>query len=242
MYNITSFIKQAIYYFAYLIHRNKDSKVVYYHDVGKKYTNMGTDFSLVKNHVQIIRESGYEIVPSISKQKKQVMICFDDGWAGIYDYKEFFVEQKIYPTIFIAVDLIGSKGHLTKQQIRELQTIGFRFQGHTWSHHDLTGYSEAELEKELKDSKVWLENEFHHTFDAICYPMGRFSQLIFEKCKEFNYTELFSSIPGGYYDLKNKGLICRICAQFSSANEFKWMLNSTSWFFRRKLYHQQFKK
>lgn len=203
---------------------------------------MGTALSLFEKHIEVIKKSGYSVVPSITQREHQVMICFDDGWEGIYDNKDFFVKQNIFPTIFIAVSLIGTEGHLSKYQIKELQAAGFRLQAHTWSHEDLTSFSSIELEKELMDSKAWLQKEFNCEFNAICYPMGRFSKLVFEKSREYGYTQQFSSIPGGYYEMEDEGLICRICAQFSSVTEFKWMLNSTSMFFRRRLYRQQFTK
>lgn len=237
---ILKYIKTFLYFLAYLFHRNYDSKVVYYHDVSKKYTSMGTDIELMKMHFSLIRESGYEIVPCMSKRKKQVMICFDDGWAGIYDNKDYFVELGIKPTIFIAVDLIGKDGYLTVEQIKELEKSGFIFECHTWSHQDLTQFEEAELQHELLDSKRQLESVFLHPFNAICYPMGRFSELVYETAKNSGYTKQYSSVAGGYYDLEHRGVICRLCAQFSSPSEFKWMLNSTSRFFRKKYLRQQF--
>ena len=224
----------------YLLHHNHDSKVIYYHDVSKRFTDMGTDYDLMCKHFNIVRKSGYQIVPDISARKHQVMICFDDGWAGIYDYKEEFIKQQIFPTVFIAVDLIGKDGYLTETQILELKKLGLRFQAHTWSHQDLTTFDDNELEHELKDSKAWLEKKFGHTFDAICFPMGRFSDMVKGKCVEFDYNHLFSSLPGGYYDLESQNLICRNCAQSSSVREFGWMLNGKSPLYRKKLLKQQY--
>ena len=235
------FFKQLIFFLAYIFHPNKDSKVVYYHDVGTVYTDMGTDIDLIKKHVDIISQSGFTIVPTIGSRKGEVMICFDDGWAGIYDYKDFFVAQKIKPTVFIAVDLIGKEGYLTKNQIKELKTIGFQFEGHTWSHKDLTSFNREDLEHELKDSKKWLENTFSHSFDSICFPKGRFSHQVLKEAKDVGYVHQFSSISGGFYDLECKGIICRLCAQFSTPREFRWILNSTSTFYRKILIKRQVK-
>ena len=107
-----SIIKKALCFCAYVFHRNHNSKVIYYHDISTKYTEMGTDLELIKTHFEIVNQSGYTFVSSITKRQNQVMVCFDDGWAGIYDYKDFFIEQNITPTIFIAVDLIGSVGRI----------------------------------------------------------------------------------------------------------------------------------
>lgn len=235
------FIKEAICFCAYIFHRNKSSKVVYYHDVGTKYTDMGTNLELMKTHFEIVRKSGYKFVPNITKRQNQVMVCFDDGWAGIYDNKNFFIEQNIVPTIFIAVDLIGADGYMTVGQIKELENQGFQFECHTWSHQSLTLFDDDTLKHELKGSKDELERLFGHSFTAICYPQGRFSMHIHDLCKQYGYTRQFSSISGGYYDLEDKGLICRICAQFASPTEFKWMLNSTSSFYRHRLIKQHVK-
>lgn len=234
-------IKEAIYFGAYIYHRNNDSKVVYYHDVSTNYTTMGTNLDLMKTHFEIVRQSGYTIVPNITKRQNQVMVCFDDGWAGIYDNKDFFIDHNIVPTIFIAVDLIGADGYMTVGQIRELQALGFQFECHTWSHQSLTLFDDDILKHELKDSKEELERLFGHPFTAICYPQGRFSMHIHNLCERYGYTRQFSSVAGGYYDMEDKGLICRMCAQFASPREFKWMLNSTSSFFRNRLIKQHVK-
>lgn len=235
-------LRKIVFFLGYLFHHNHRSKVVYYHDVSKMFTDMGTDFSLMKKHIDIIRHEGYKIVPEINESNHQVMICFDDGWAGIYEYKDELVIMQIFPTVFIAVDLIGKEGYLTEKQIKELEYLGFRFMAHTWSHEDLTTFDEAGLRHELKESKEWLEKNFGHPFDAICFPMGRFSDIIKEKCIESGYTKLFSSLPGGYYDMKDESLICRNCAQNVSPHEFRWMLNGTSELFRRKLKKQHIAK
>lgn len=235
-------LRKLILFLGFLFQHNHKSKVIYYHDVSKRFTDMGTDFSLMQKHFDVIRQCGFKIVPSITEFKHQVMICFDDGWAGIYDYKDELIRQQIFPTIFIAVDLIGKDGYLTERQIRELASMGFRFQAHTWSHQDLTTFDEKGLEHELKDSKRWLEEMFNHSFEAICFPMGRFSSSVKSKSLEFGYTDLYTSLPGGYFDMKGDKLICRNCAQNSSPNELKWMLNGISWIFKRKLYRQHYQK
>lgn len=46
-----------MFFLAYIFHRNKDSKAVYYHDVSTTYTDMGTDIDLIKKHIDIIKKS-----------------------------------------------------------------------------------------------------------------------------------------------------------------------------------------
>ena len=73
---------------------------------------MGTPVETFKKHIDVIKESGFSIEEDITEPNNQIMICFDDGWAGLYEYKELFISQKIFPTIFLAVDLIGKNGYM----------------------------------------------------------------------------------------------------------------------------------
>lgn len=237
---IKTAIKKTIYFLAHIFHPNYKSKVIYYHDVSKKYTDMGTDENLMRIHFNIIRSEGYSFVPNICSPDREVMICFDDGWRGVYEHKNLFIEYGIKPTIFIAVSLIGQEGYLTVNEIKELMALGFNFECHTWSHYDLTTFNDMELKHELKESKYHLEQTFNQPFNSICYPQGRFSNHVHEMSKKFAYTKQYSSIAGDYFEMKDRGIICRNCAQFSTPTEFKWMLNSKSTFFQKRFIKQQF--
>ena len=222
-------IKSFIYWCSYNFKRNHHSKIIYYHDVGKKFTDMGTDLDLIKKHFEIVRNCGYRFVDEIMNHDDEIMVCFDDGWAGIYDSRQFFIEQDIHPTIFIAVDLIGKPGYLTLEQIREMQELGFIFEGHTWSHKDLTTFDDKDLWHEVKDSKNKLSLLLGKEVTAICYPKGRFSDKIYEACLEAGYNKQYSSISGAYFDqFERKKIICRMLVQFATPRNFKYILNSTS--------------
>ena len=235
-------LKKIILSLSYISSRNNNSKIIYYHDVSKKYTDMGTDLDDIKNHFEIVRNCRYDIVREISKPQNQVMVCFDDGWAGLYDSKDFFFERGVFPTIFIAVDLIGKPGYLTLKQILELQERGFVFEGHSWSHHDLTQYDDETLVHEIRDSKEELSRLLGKTVEAICFPQGRFSDKVYHCCVDAGYSKMYSSITGGYYDLlESRNLICRNLVQSASKTEFRLILNSTSHYFVKrniKLHYQ----
>lgn len=237
------FVKFLILWFSHLFHHNHDSKIIYYHDVSKKYTDMGTDLDTIKRHFELVKKYGYILVNDITQPKGQVMVCFDDGWAGLYEAKDYFVENKVFPTIFIAVDLIGKPGYLTLQQIKELQNEGFLFEGHTWSHRDLTTFDNEGLHRELIDSREELSRLLGKEVEALCFPQGRFSDKVYQISVEAGYKKLYSSITGGYFDLlKSENLICRNLVQSVTDREFKYIVNATSSFFVRrslKLHYQK---
>lgn len=221
-------VKMALMWLSSMIHHNCKSKIVYYHDVygDKKYTDMGTTLEMFAKHIQAIRECGFSIVSKITKNEGEVMICFDDGFRGIYDTHQFFVKQGLRPTVFLAIRLIGQPGYLNREEILELQNLGFIFQCHAWSHLDLTEFSKDELKRELYTSKLQLEDLLGKTVDEICFPIGYFSQLVLDECKRYGYNTMYSSIPGNYFDqLYADGLRTRNLLQFADTNEAKLILH-----------------
>lgn len=240
--NYRSIIKSVVLFSGYLFHRNRDSKVIFYHDAGLKYTDMGTPLDTIKAHINQIRKKGFDIVNTIEEKQNQIMICFDDGWSGLYDAKEYFIKEGIHPTVFIAVDLIGSEGHMTAEQIKELAGEGFIFQAHTWSHDDLTKCDETGLHKELVESKEQMEKILSLRFDSICFPVGFYNDRVISKAIEAGYMKLYSSIWGGYYDLIDKGLICRNLVQDIAPWELLFVLKGASPYLTSRYYKQHYIK
>lgn len=218
-------IKTILLFIGYIIFHNRKSKVLYYHDIHikNKYTDMSTDFKYFKMHLHVIRKNGFNIVKFISNKQNEIMICFDDGWKGIYNIKDYLVDNNIFPTIFIASDLIGKEGYLTKKEILELQDLGFNFQSHTISHRDLTTLSDVDAQYEIFESRKQLQILLNKNIDSICFPSGRFSSKIYEMGIKAGYFKLYSSLPGCFKD-NNNILIYRNLVQFSSCKDLKYIL------------------
>ena len=240
--NIKRYIKRCFLLFGYLFHRNSLSKIIFYHDVGLLYTDMGTPLHMIDRHIEEIVKQHFRVVNCISETNNQIMICFDDGWKGIYEAKEYFIRKKIFPTVFIAVELIGSEGHLTIEQILELKNSGFLFQAHSWSHNDLTKYNREGLKHELVDSKKYLEEILGEEIDSLCFPEGRFSNGVIEEAKRAGYLKLFSSISGAYHDRLADGYICRNLVQDLSSKEVKYVIKGHSSLMYKRNFEQHFQK
>lgn len=237
---IKEFIKYIIIILSYLIRRDNKSKVIYYHDIGFDYTTDGTDADLIKKQIRKLKKCGYTFVSHITEPENQLMVCFDDGWRGLYEHKELFINEGIYPTIFIAVELIGKDGYMSKDQLQELAGLGFRLQSHTYSHQDLGVMNRQELIHELKDSREKLQEMFNLPFDEICFPMGRFSNLTLEESKNAGYTLMFTSLEGGYYDNIDSHLTYRYFLQSMPACMSKYYVRGFSKILYNRAYHQHF--
>ena len=235
-------LKFLLYLFGSLFHHNRESKVFYYHDIGISYTDMGTPLSLFQAHIDIIRKTGFKIVDAIDCQENQIMIAFDDGWRGIYENKDFFIDQEIHPTIFLAVDLIGQDGYLSKEEIDELIRLDFHFQAHSWTHTGLPDHHGQDLVHELTDSRMVLEGLFNQPFSEICFPQGRFSEEVIEGCIRAGYVRMYSSIPGPFYCQIRRNVVCRYLIQHTPNYQIKLILTGNVPFLTKRYYNQHFSK
>lgn len=215
-----------------ILHRNHKSKILFYHDVFKT-TNykakdddiyMGTPFDLFQKHIEVMRKEGYRIVPRIGQADDELAIMFDDGFRGIWECREWFYENQIYPTIFLAVEYVGSEGMLSEQEILELQAHGFIFECHSWSHEVLTRWDDEGLVRELKESKDYLSKLLSKNVTEICLPVGYYSEHLLAKINEYGYTTVYSSIPGNYVDLTPGNMRRRNLCQYATPEEVKLTL------------------
>lgn len=231
--NIRKIIKLSLLKVSSVMHHNNCSKILYYHDVFST-TNykaldadvcMGTPIKLFSKHVEVIRAEGYEIVPRITKPNGQVAIMFDDGFRGVWECRRFFYDNDIKPTIFLPVAYIGKtdNGIMTKDEILELQSNGFNFECHGWSHVQLTKFSDDELVRELSDSRAYLSKMLSKDVKGICMPLGLFSDHLLEQIRKYGYTDIYSCLPGNYTD-GPFGLHTRNLCQFASPTEVKLVL------------------
>lgn len=230
--NIRTIIKNSILWFGSLLHRNHASKILFYHDIcgATSYKSldsdvlMGTPLELFKKHLEVIAEEGYKIVPRITQPENEVAIMLDDGFRGIWDNREFFYEQGICPTVFLAVELIGKEGFLTESEILELQSHGFIFECHSWSHTNLAMKTDAELQRELGEARSYLSQLLGKDVRELCLPIGYFSDHLIELARAYGYTEIYSSIPGNYFSPVACGLRARNLCQFAAPQEVKYIL------------------
>lgn len=215
------FLKKILLSCAGALKHSQASKIIFYHDISDAvvYTDMATSLCLFQQHVEKIQKLGFQIVTKIKNSEKEIQICFDDGFRGIWDCREYLLKQNWRPTVFIAVELIGTPGYLSEEEILILAQNGVIFQSHGWSHRVLTDFDDAGLLHEVKDSKAKLEEILGSEIDEICFPVGLFSDKVLKYCREAGYQKLYSSIPGDYYDQLFPGMVRRNLVQFYSVSE-----------------------
>ena len=85
------------------------SKAIFYHDIHKKrkFTEMSTSIEQFKNHINLIRDLKFNLVPSIVNQYKEVEISFDDGYVNSFNLAYPFLKKNSIPfSIFICPSFV----------------------------------------------------------------------------------------------------------------------------------------
>lgn len=220
-------------------YNNRNSKVLYYHDVHRDNTKpetlISTPMSLFSEHIRIIKEQGFEIVDRITEPENQIMLTFDDGYLGIYKNKDFFINRGLKPTVFLISNSIGTDTFIDEQEILSLQKEGFRFQSHTHTHPLLNKLNIKELKEEFSTSKNILENLLSKEVDGICFPEGMFNPEVVETARACGYKYLYSSIPGMYYEDNKFGVVHRSLVQHANHNNFISILYGGSSIYKKRL-------
>ena len=116
---------------------------------------------------------------------KHVLLTFDDGYDDLYEHlMPLVIEHGYKPLIFLVADRIGqsnlwdqasglrARGLLTLDQIREMQRYGVGFGSHTMTHPWLPDVPDAQLQREVRDSKSRLEDLLGNEVASIAYPYG----------------------------------------------------------------------
>ena len=220
-------IKIFLTRFFSLFFHSKKSKVIFYHDIhsNEQYTDMSTSIKLFERHIQIINQSGYEIVSRITKEYGQIEICFDDGFLGLYKNIDFLKNKKVPIHLFIATSFLDRDKCINSQQLLELSRLDLvRISSHTHSHKILNLLDENDMQKELQCSKDILEELLENPVDSICFPEGKFNYKTISISKKIGYKKQYSSLPGCFCNKFQNKIIKRSLVQFAGEKEFRSIL------------------
>ncbi|HEM4767482.1 TPA: polysaccharide deacetylase family protein [Streptococcus suis] len=151
--------------------------------------NLIVDPTTFESHLKALQDAGYYTLSPeeaykvltenvLPAGKKAVWLTFDDSLWDFYSYAYPLLKQyqmKATNNVITGFTEYGQAGHLTLEQIKEMQTAGLSFQGHTVNHPDLEYSSIEDQTNELTSSKAYLDSQLNQETIAIAYPGGRYS-------------------------------------------------------------------
>ncbi|HEM4879067.1 TPA: polysaccharide deacetylase family protein [Streptococcus suis] len=151
--------------------------------------NLIVDPTTFESHLKALQDAGYYTLSPeeaykvltenvLPAGKKVVWLTFDDSLWDFYSYAYPLLKQyqmKATNNVITGFTEYEQAGHLTLDQIKEMQTAGLSFQGHTVNHPDLEYSSIEDQTNELTSSKAYLDSQLNQETIAIAYPGGRYS-------------------------------------------------------------------
>ena len=149
------------------------------------------------------KNDGSKVLP-----EKSVLITIDDGWRSVYTDAFPILREFNYPfTLYLYKNYVDRGGKsLSSDMIREMIATGATIGSHSVSHpypkvvkNQQRQGSEAYhafLQKELGESKRFLESKFAVPIETYVYPGGFFTPEMFPVARENGYTHMFTVLPG----------------------------------------------
>jgi len=128
-----------------------------------------------------------------------VAITFDDGYADQYDNALPTLREHGFRASFnLVVRYVGmSKAFMNWEQIEEMAAAGMSIGSHTYDHAELTALSDAQLERQVVNSKAELEGRLGVSITTFVYPYGSYNARVMRAVSEAGYAAAFG-IGWGY--------------------------------------------
>ncbi len=182
--------------------------IIMYHDItATKDVDWDVTPDELEKHFQTLQEGGYTPITmdrmvnhlrtGSALPEKPVLLTFDDNYLGQYKYAFPLLKKYNYPAVWSVhtrfVGTAGQKPKATWDQLREMQKSGLiTVASHTVNHLNMKNLSNAEIEREVLESKKVLEKELGIPIDYFTYPEGDFTERAKDKVKDVGYKAALS--------------------------------------------------
>lgn len=179
--------------------------VVMYHDILPKKEvffdvtpeELEADFELIKSE-GLTPISLHQLVTHLRTgnplPEKPILLTFDDGYGGHYEYVYPLLQKYRYPAVFSVytknMGIDTGRSHVTWEQLKTMAADPLvTISGHSKTHPpDLTKMSDEELQQEIVESKNILERELGESIDYFTYPAGKHDDRVKDLVEKAGYV------------------------------------------------------
>ncbi len=173
--------------------------VLMYHSVDDAGSVISTAPSVFTQQMRWLHDHAYHVIPLSTLvghlrrgeplPDRAAVVTFDDGFLTVYTTAFPILAQFRFPaTVFLVAGYCGGQNDwpgqpgaaprrplLSWTQVREMESGGIEFGGHTLSHPRLDRLRPEQIEREVIDSKSMIEDRVGHGADLFAYPYGKWS-------------------------------------------------------------------
>jgi peptidoglycan/xylan/chitin deacetylase (PgdA/CDA1 family) len=150
-------------------------------------------YSQLEEHLHFVTEFGR----ASQGMAPELKVTFDDGHVSNYWYIPALLEK--YPcqaVFFVPAGWVGTRANaMTWGQLKELASLGYEVQSHSWSHRRLTRCSPSDLQAEVQRSRLTIEDRLGIEVSSISIPYGRWNRRVLEACARAGYKNVYTSDP-----------------------------------------------
>lgn len=155
-----------------------------------------------KEQIKMLADSGYHtITPDeyynyllFNKElpAKPVMITFDDTDEEQYSIGAAELNKYGFKGVYFIMTIsIGRPRYMTREQIRSLSDSGHIIASHTWDHHNVKGYGDADWDVQFLKTKQKLEDITGKPVAHFAYPFGVWKPEAIPQLKTRGYKTAF---------------------------------------------------
>jgi peptidoglycan/xylan/chitin deacetylase (PgdA/CDA1 family) len=167
--------------------------------------------------MRYLHENNYRVVPlrQLNRclerlnagEKPPVVLTFDDGYRDFYSTAFPVLRRYGFgASVFLPTDLIGAdrstQRYLTWHQVLDLHREGVEFGSHTLSHPRLVDLPLPEIEREVRASKIGIENRIGAAVESFSFPCAfpqgdrRFTGMFANLLRECGYRYAVTTVIG----------------------------------------------
>lgn len=123
---------------------------------------------------------------------KPIVLTFDDGYGGQYEYAYPLLKKYSYPAVFAihtsSVGVNAGRSHVSWQQLKTMANDPLiTISSHSKTHPALTKLSDKQLYKEVVESKQILEARLERQITYFTYPYGNYDYRVKKIVAEAGY-------------------------------------------------------
>jgi peptidoglycan/xylan/chitin deacetylase (PgdA/CDA1 family) len=172
--------------------------------------------------VKTLKDAGYTFMTAkelgeilngqMQMPDKPVLLTFDDGhWDFATEVLPILKKYNVKATAYIITGFIGGSDFMSQSQLQDVVDSNLVDVGaHTVHHLSLKGQSYLVAQKEIDDSKTWLEDNYHLNVVSFAYPNGSFDLQSVVLVKDDGFTTAVSTVPGVEQNQANRFFMYRL--------------------------------